>query len=265
VSLANLIGMATSARNIVLLGDQMQLGQPVQGTHPGQSGLSSLQYLLQGAATISPERGIFLETTWRMNPAICQFISDAVYDGRLQPEPRNVNQVLVLDNSADTIMKPRGVQFLGAQHDGCSQSSAEEAEIARSLVERLLTQRYRDNRGIEHPLRLENILVVAPYNMQVNLLKQVLPDGARIGTVDKFQGQQAEVVIVSMTTSNSNYLPRFVDFLFSKNRLNVAISRARTLAIVIANPELLRVRCRSAEDMALVNTLCWVRNYSDVH
>jgi superfamily I DNA and/or RNA helicase len=262
VCLANLIAMATSARNIVLLGDQMQLGQPIQGTHPGQSGLSSLEYLLQGAATISPERGIFLETTWRMNPAISRFISDAVYDGRLQPEPHNANQVLILDKSANSILKSCGVQFVSVKHDGCSQSSAEEAEIARSLVELLLTQGFRDNRGVEHPLRLDNILVVAPYNMQVNLLKRVLPDGARVGTVDKFQGQQAEVVIVSMTTSSGDYLPRFVDFLFSKNRLNVAISRARTLAIVIANPELLRVRCKSADDMALVNTLCWVREYA---
>jgi uncharacterized protein len=198
-----------------------------------------------------------------MNPAVCRFISEAVYDGRLLPESHNANQVLILDKSADSILKSRGVQFVSAQHDGCSQSSAEEGQIARSIVESLLTQRYRDNRGVEHPLRLESILVVAPYNMQVNLLKRALPDATRIGTVDKFQGQQAEVVIVSMTTSSGEYLPRFVDFLFSKNRLNVAISRARTLAIVIANPELLRVRCKSADDMALVNTLCWVREYAE--
>lgn len=263
VSVANLIAMATSARNIVLLGDQMQLGQPIQGTHPGESGLSSLEYLLKGAATISPDRGIFLETTYRMNPAVCQFISAAVYDRRLHPEARNANQALVLDESGATLLKPRGLQFVSAHHDGCSQSSAEEAEIVRSLVDRLLTQRYRDNSGAEHPLRLENLLVVAPYNMQVNVLKRVLPAGARVGTVDKFQGQQAEVVIVSMTTSSNDYMPRFVDFLFSKNRLNVAISRARTLAVVIANPELLRVRCRSADDMALVNTLCWAREYAE--
>lgn len=263
VSVANLVAMATSARNVVLLGDQMQLGQPIQGVHPGESGLSSLDYLLQGAATIAPERGIFLETTYRMNPSVCQFISDAVYDGRLKPEPRNANQVLLLDTSAAAILKARGLQFVAAQHDGCSQSSAEEAEIVRGLVERLLTQRYRDKFGVEHPMGLDNILVVAPYNMQVNLLKRVLPAGARVGTVDKFQGQQAEVVIVSMTTSSNDYMPRFVDFLFSKNRLNVAISRARTLAVVIANPELLRVRCRSAEDMALVNTLCWAREYAE--
>ncbi len=139
---------------------------------------------------------------------------------------------------------------------------AEEAEVTRQLVENLLTQQYRDKDGNEHPIQLENILVVAPYNVQVNLLKRVLPSGARVGTVDKFQGQEAEVVIVSMTTSNGDYMPRFIDFLFSKNRLNVAISRARSLAIVIANPDLLTIPCRSPEDMALVNTLCWVRDYA---
>lgn len=262
VSLANVIAMGTSARNIVLLGDQMQLGQPIQGVHPGESGKSSLEYLLQDQATIAPDRGLFLGTTWRMHPDVCAFISDAVYDSRLQPEPHNKNQVLVLDRDAHPALKPSGIQFIEARHDACSQSSPEEAEIVRDLVTSLLTQRYRDKNGMEHPIGLENILVVAPYNVQVNLLKRVLPAGSRVGTVDKFQGQEAEVVIVSMTTSSGDYLPRFMDFLYSKNRLNVAVSRARSLAIVVANPELLSIRCRTPEDMALVNTLCWVRDYA---
>ena len=116
--------------------------------------------------------------------------------------------------------------------------------MVRELVENLLTQRFRDKTGAEHPLELENILVVAPYNVQVNLLKRCLREGARVGTVDKFQGQEAEVVIVSMTTSSGEYMPRFMDFLYSKNRLNVALSRARSLAIVIANPALLTIPCR---------------------
>lgn len=262
VSLANAIAMGTSARNIVLLGDQMQLGQPIQGVHPGSSGDSSLEYLLEGQATISPDRGIFLSTTWRMHPDVCRLISDAVYDGRLEPEAHNASQVLVLDHHAHPALRPSGIRFLEAQHDACSQSSAEEAEIIRELVANLLTQRYRDKKGVEHPIKLDNILIVAPYNVQVNRLKRALPPGARVGTVDKFQGQEAEVVIVSMTTSSGDYLPRFMDFLYSKNRLNVAISRARSLAIVVANPALLTIPCRSPEDMALVNTLCWVRDYA---
>jgi uncharacterized protein len=262
VSLANVIATGTSARNIVLLGDQMQLGQPIQGVHPGASGESSLEYLLRGQSTISPERGIFLGTTWRMHPDVCRFISEAVYDGRLQPEAHNANRVLVLDAQAHPALRPSGIRLVEVQHDACSQCSPEEADAIRGLVASLLTQRYRDKDGVVHSIGLENILVVAPYNVQVNLLKQRLPGGARVGTVDKFQGQEAEVVIVSMTTSNGDYLPRFMDFLFSKNRINVAISRARSLAIVVANPALLTISCRSPEDMALVNTLCWVRDYA---
>lgn len=265
VSLANLIAAGTSAKNIVLLGDQMQLGQPIQGSHPGSSGQSALEYLLQGKATISPDRGVFLSTTWRMHPHVCSFISDAVYDGRLEPELRNKNQELVLNKHAHPVLKSAGIAFVDAHHEACSRESAEEALIVRDLVANLVTQRFIDKDGIEHPLRLENILVVAPYNMQVNHLKRVLPDGARVGTVDKFQGQQAEVVIVSMTTSSGDNLPRFIDFLFSKNRLNVAISRARSLAIVVANPDLLSIKCKTPDDMALVNTLCWVREFASAN
>jgi uncharacterized protein len=125
-----------------------------------------------------------------------------------------------------------------------------------------LRQQYVKPDGSRHAMKLDDILVVAPYNMQVEKIKSVLPAGARVGTVDKFQGQEAEVVIVSMTTSSREYLPRFLDFLFSKNRLNVAVSRARSLAIVIANPKLLTIPCRSPGDMALVNTLCWLHDYA---
>ncbi len=259
VALANLVAMGTAAKNIVLLGDQMQLGQPTQGVHPGRSGESSLEYLLNGQATIPPERGIFLATTWRMHPDVCQFISDAVYDSRLVPEANNAKQKLVLNAQALPVLKPTGIRYLPADHDGCSQRSEEEAEQVLELVNNLLRQRYRDKSDIERPVSLNDILVVAPYNMQVNLLKKVLPEGARVGTVDKFQGQEAEVVIVSMATSSGDYLPKYIEFLYSKNRLNVAISRAKCLAIFIANPALMSIRCSTPEEMALVNTLCWVR------
>jgi hypothetical protein len=259
VALANLVAMGTSARNIILLGDQMQLGQPIQGVHPGRSGESSLEYLLNGRATIAPERGIFLATTWRMHPDVCRFISDAVYDGRLQPEPNNSRQTLLLADDAHPALIPTGIRYLPIEHDACSQRSHEEANLVSELVASLLQQRYRDKQGQEHPLTLNDILIVAPYNMQVNLLKQVLPAAARVGTVDKFQGQEAEAVIVSMATSSGDYLPRYLEFLYSKNRLNVAISRARCLAIFIANPALMAIRCSTPEEMALVNTLCWVQ------
>jgi uncharacterized protein len=264
VALANLVAMGTCARNIVLLGDQMQLGQPIQGVHPGRSGESSLEYLLDGQATIPPERGIFLKTTWRMHPDVCRFISEAVYDSRLEPEPQNARQTLLLQANAHPALIATGVKVIPAIHDACSQRSLEEAELVKELVVSLLDQRYRDKHGNDQPLTLDNLLVVAPYNLQVNLLKQVLPVGTRVGTVDKFQGQEAEVVIVSMATSSGDYLPRFVSFLYSKNRLNVAISRAKCLAILVANPALMAIRCSTPEEMALVNTLCWVKDYSAI-
>jgi len=262
VAVANLVAMGVSAKNIVLLGDQMQLGQPVQGIHPGRSGESSLEYLLKGLATIPPERGIFLKTTYRMHPDVCRFISDAVYDGRLEAEKDNGNQGLILGPDVHPVLKSAGIQYIPIEHDTCSQRSAEEAELVKLLYANLLEQRYVDKDGAANRMTGDNILVIAPYNMQVNLLKQVLPDGARVGTVDKFQGQEAEVVIVSMATSSGDYLPRFIEFLYSKNRMNVAISRAKCLALFIANPALMSIRCSTPEEMALVNTLCWIADYA---
>jgi predicted RecB family nuclease len=265
VALAYLIAMGVSTRNIVLLGDQMQLGQPIQGVHPGRSGESSLEYLLGETATIPPDQGIFLKSTWRMHQDVCRLISDMVYDARLEPEPHTVNQILLLNSDAHPALAPSGVRFVPVQHDSCSQQSEEEAELIKTLIENLLQQNYQDKDKLVRPITLENILMVAPYNMQVNLLKRILPAGARVGTVDKFQGQQAEVVIVSMTTSNEEYLPRFIDFLYSKNRLNVALSRAKSLALLVANPELMSIKCSTPEQMALVNALCWVWEYSGSH
>ena len=230
VAMANLIAAGTCARNIVLLGDQMQLSQPVQGVHPGRSGDSALDYLLDEAATIAPDRGIFLATSFRMHPGVCRFISDAVYDGRLEPEAGNVRRVLVLHDGTHRLLRAAGIVHAPIQHQGCSQGSEVEATLVREVYDSALQQRYTDRDGIEHPMSPENILVVAPYNVQVNLLKRVLPDGARVGTVDKFQGQEAELVIVSMTTSSEQDLPRHIESLYSKNRLNVAVSRAKCLA-----------------------------------
>lgn len=262
VSLANLLAMSTCARNVVLLGDQMQLGQPIQGVHPGESGKSALDYLLQGEATIAPQAGVFLADTWRMHPDVCQFISDAVYDGRLQAEPKNAHQKLLLREDAHPALVPTGVKFLPVVHDGCSQRSDVEVEVIRVLFESLLKQSYVDRDGVQHAMELANILVVAPYNQQVNRLQLVLPKGARVGTVDKFQGQEAEAVLISMTTSSGQYLPRDIEFLYSKNRLNVAVSRARCLAVVVASALLLEVDCKKPVEMALVNTLCWINDYS---
>lgn len=263
VSLANLVAMGMSAKNIVLVGDQMQLGQPLKGSHPGSSGMSILEYLLQDMPIIPPERGIFLATTWRMHGNICRFISDAVYDGQLHPEQDNQNQSLILSATAHPALIKNGIRFIPAQHQACGQKCEEEGKIILELYSSLMQQKYRDRHGNVQPMTSENILVVAPYNMQVNYLKSILPADARIGTVDMLQGQEAEVVMVSMTTSSAEDLPRNMEFLYSKNRLNVAISRARTLSVVIANPLLLEIPCCNIDQMCLVNTLCWVKEYSE--
>ncbi|WP_137823020.1 TM0106 family RecB-like putative nuclease [Pseudomonas sp. D(2018)] len=255
VSVANLVAMGMAARNLVLLGDQMQLAQPIKGQHPGRSGDSALDYLLDGVAAIPADRGIFLGQSWRMHPDVCAFISAAVYDGQLSAAPGTEHQVLVLDGARPEV-PATGLYFHPVVHDANSQSSAEEAAVVGELYRYFLSQRYVDKHGHEHPIRPDNILVVAPYNLQVQLLKAQLPNGARVGTVDKFQGQEAEIVIVSMTTSSEDYLPRDIGFLYSRNRLNVAVSRAKSLACVVASPALTAIRCRTPEEMALVNTLC---------
>jgi uncharacterized protein len=264
VSLANIVAMGLAARNLVLVGDQMQLGQPIQGVHPGDSGLSVLEYRLQEHATIPPDQGVFLPTTWRMHENVCRFISDAVYDGRLHPEPDNQKQSLILGKRADPALKPAGIRFLPIAHQNCAQKCEPEGQRLREIFLSLLKQHYRDRTGATHPIGLDNILVVTPYNVQVNYLKSVLPDGSRVGTVDKFQGQEAEVVLISMVTSSDEDLPRNIEFLYSRNRLNVAISRARCVAIILASPKLLEIPCQSVEQIRLVNTLCWAREYGKI-
>lgn len=253
VSLGNLVAMAGSARNLILVGDQMQLAQPVQGVHPGETGLSSLDYLLQGQATVRPHQGILLNVTRRLHPQLCAFVSEAIYDGLLKPHAITSERRLVLDANAPPLLKPAGLAFVPVPHQGCTQSSTEEADAILGIVQALLTQRVRRKDGAVTALTLEDIVVVAPYNMQVNLLKERLPTGTKIGTVDKFQGQQAPVVIVSMTTSRGEDAPRGSAFLFSKNRFNVAVSRAECLAVVVHGPDLLEGSWNRVEDLERLN------------
>jgi predicted RecB family nuclease len=263
VSLANVVAMGVSARNIVLVGDQMQLGQPIQGVHPGDSGQSALEFVLGDMATVPPDRGIFLPVSRRMHPDVCRFISDAVYEGRLHAETNNAAQAVVLSVGADPALRESGICWVPVVHVGCSQKNEAEATRIEELYSSLLSQQWTSRDGDTKAIGAEDILVVTPYNMQVNLLKSVLPAAARVGTVDKFQGQQAAVVLVSMTTSTAEDVSRGLEFLYSRNRLNVAISRARCLAVVVASTRLLEAPCNSIEQMKLVNTLCFVRAYAD--
>jgi uncharacterized protein len=255
VSLANAIAVATSARNIILLGDPLQLAQVSQGSHPDHVGVSVLEHLLGDDKTVPPERGIFLEESWRMHPAVCAFVSDVVYESRLRSALECATQSVVIDGVDET-----GLHFIAVAHEGNAQSSDEEAQRIAAEIKRTLRGTFTDSKGIRSPLRPGDFLVVAAYNAQVRHLNQALTaaglQDVPVGTVDKFQGRQAPIVFFSMATSSGADLPRDIEFLFSRNRLNVAISRARCAAIVVASPRLLDVDCKTAEQMQLVNALC---------
>lgn len=262
VALANIVAIGTSTDNLVLLGDQMQLGQPTQGIHPGESGKSVLDFLLEGHHTVQPDKGIFLGVSYRMHPAICKFISDTVYDSRLTSANETKYQTLVLNANAHKYLKPNGIVFVPIDHKECTQSSDEEADLINTIYQSVLSQQFTNKNNHTSQITHEDILVVTPYNLQVQKLKSILPKEAKVGTVDKFQGQEAPVVLYSMVTSSGDDLPRDIEFLFSKNRLNVAISRAKALIVFIASPNLMSIKCKKPEDMALVNTLCSLTQYS---
>lgn len=255
VSVANLVGVAASAANLILIGDQMQLDQPTQGTHPGESGHSGLQYLLQDKPTIPDDLGIFLRRSWRMRPEICGFVSDAVYDGRLSAEAVTSRRELRLgEGHPRRLTVPAGVAYVPVEHDGNQCESEEEADTIADILRELSAAKIVD-RGKTRPFSQDDILIVSPYNLQVRKLERRFP-GIRVGTVDKFQGQEAPIVIVSMAASTADSAPRGIEFLFSKNRLNVAISRAQILAIVVASPKLARTKCARLDQIQLVNLFC---------
>lgn len=255
VSVANLIGMSSATRNIVLMGDQMQLGQPIQGSHPGQSGMSLLQYYMQERATIGPEQGVFLATTHRMHDHVCEFVSTAIYEGRLTSEAKT--NARSITPRGPSVLRGTGILFHPVAHDGNTQASDEEVAAIIALTEELIGSPYADGLSeTTRPLSLSDILYITPYNQQRRKLQAALGATAKVGTVDKFQGQEAAVVIVSMCASDVNESPRGMDFLFSKNRLNVAISRAKCLAIVVANPDLKGSSISNLRQMALVSLFC---------
>jgi uncharacterized protein len=254
-SLANAVAVGASTTNLVLLGDQMQLAQPMKGSHPGESGLSALEYLLHGSATVPPELGIFLGQSYRMHPDVCRIISDAYYDRRLASAPSTARNRII--GAAETgIGMESGVRFMPVEHLGCTQDSDEEVCAIETLVGALLGCSVVVKEAPARPMKLEDILIVAPFNMQVRALKERLGAGARVGSVDKFQGQEAPVVIVSMCASTLDDAPRGAGFLLSRNRLNVAISRAQALAVVVGSGRLGNVRVRSVEEMQLVSGWC---------
>jgi predicted RecB family nuclease len=251
VALADALAMGTAARNLILLGDPSQLAQVSQGTHPEGVGASVLEHLLGDHLTVPPEKGIFLDRTRRMHPDVCRFVSEIVYDNRLVGLPSLAAQKTAFGT---------GLRFLPVDHVGNVAAAPEEAERVAREIRTMLGGSWTNRDGETRPLTETDFMVVAPYNMQVRLLRRTLEaaglTGVPVGTVDKFQGREAPVVFYSMATSSAEDVPRTLDFLFSRNRLNVAVSRAMCLACIVASPRLLESRARTIEQMRLINALC---------
>jgi predicted RecB family nuclease len=258
MSLANVLAVSGAAHSIVLLGDPQQLDQPQQGTHPDGVNASALQHMLGQHQTIPADRGIFLPITWRLSPDICSFTSELFYESRLRSKPGLERQRLVGTDELDG----SGLWVAAVDHDGNRNWSQEEIDAVAELVARLMAPgaRWVDEESKESIVTGEDILVVSPYNAQVSRLQERLAStGVQVGTVDKFQGQEAPVVIYSMATSRPEDAPRGMEFLYSLNRLNVATSRARCAAIVVASPRLFEPECRTPRQMKLANALCRYR------
>ncbi|RTM14600.1 MAG: TM0106 family RecB-like putative nuclease [Bradyrhizobiaceae bacterium] len=253
MSLANVLAVSQAAKSIVLLGDPRQLEQPIQGSHPDGVDVSSLDHILGPHATVPADRGLFLAETWRLHPLICSFNSELFYDGRLHPHPGLENQSI----KSQGRLSGAGLRYLPVAHEGNQSSSREEADTIRDLVADILSSgtTWVNREGVEAPVGLQEILIIAPYNAQVFELQERIP-GARIGTVDKFQGREAPIVIYSMTTSTHLDAPRGMEFLYSANRLNVATSRAKCICVVVASPRLFEAECRTPRQMQLANAFC---------
>lgn len=268
VSLANAVAMARSARNLILLGDQMQLEQPIQGSHPGDAGLSVLQYALKDRtaslpdlpvfhAIVPSDYGLFLGESRRMHPSVCHFISESMYEGRLHSHPDCTNQRIELASSKNRLItREHGIVFSPVEHDGNIQQSDEEVERVKAIFTELLERPYTAKDGSIRQLALQDFLLIAPYNAQVRALQAALPQRARVGSVDKFQGQEAPVCILSLCSSYGEYGSRGLAFILDRNRINVAISRAQCLAVVVADPRIGQAIPGTIEEMKLLNLFC---------
>jgi uncharacterized protein len=253
MSLANVLAVSQATKTVVLLGDPRQLEQPMQGSHPEGTDVSALKHILGAHATIPADRGLFLEETWRLHPQICAFTSELFYESRLHSRRELERQTI----RSSARINGSGLRFLPVTHEGNQSSCPEEADKVRELVAEILGSNatWIDREGTESAIRLDDILIIAPYNAQVFELQERMPR-ARIGTVDKFQGQEAPIVIYSMTTSSHADAPRGMEFLYSSNRLNVATSRAKCVCVLVGSPPVFEAECRTPRQMQLANAFC---------
>jgi predicted RecB family nuclease len=256
LSLADVLAVAGAARNLVLVGDPQQLAQPSQGVHPPGVGVSALEHILGDHATMPPDAGLLLDKTYRMHPALCLYTSDAFYDGKLTSVPGLERQEI----HGETPLRGSGLRTTEVPHDGNTNASPEEAAAVTRLVGDILSLEWNDKNDLRAPLTPDDVLVITPYNSQIRTIQRALADagiaGVLVGTVDKFQGREAPISIYSMATSSADEAPRGLEFLYDPHRLNVATSRAKAMAIIVASPRLIQVSCQTPHQMTLVNALC---------
>jgi len=251
LALADALASANAARNLILLGDPLQLAQVAQAEHPGGSGASVLEHVLGDHATLPSSDGVFIAITRRMHPDVCAFISSQIYEGRLTSHESCARQNTHFGT---------GLRWLEVHHTKRSTESSEEVRAVADQITSMLGTPWTNQEGLDAPLVGEDFMVVAPYNDQVQLLQSAFEKnpvlaGVQVGTVDKFQGREAPVVFFTMTTSSAQDMPRGPEFLFSRNRLNVAVSRARCLAYLVCTEELLNSRAKTIDEMRLIGTL----------
>ena len=261
------LAVMTSAHNAVLLGDPQQLAQVSHTSHPGDLGASVLDHLLgEDRATVLPERGILLEDSYRMHPDVCRFVSETMYDNRLRSAAGRERQ-----DVRSPGLSGAGLRLLPVEHDGDDQSSVHEAERIADEVEHLLQGTVTTAAGTVRSLTHDDIIVVAPYNAQVRCINRILTrrGGAtarvEVGTVDKFQGREAYVVFFSTAASTAQDAPRGARFIFDRQRFNVAVSRARALAVLVCSPALLDLTCSSIEDVRIANGVCRFVELASAH
>lgn len=260
MSLSQVLAAARATDNIILLGDPQQLEQPQRGAHPENSGIAALTHLLDGEAVMPKERGLFLNVTRRINPAIAKFTSEIFYDGALEALPELKNQTI----TGGTRFDGMGLFYVPVVHTANQNRSIEEVKSIQLIVNELVKSGSWTNAESKvSKITEKDILIVAPYNAQVDALKEILPD-IDVGTVDKFQGREAPVVIYSMASSTVQEAPRGLNFLFNPNRLNVATSRAKCICILVASPSLFEAECNTIEQMRWANALCRYRELSKI-
>jgi len=257
MALADVISVSQAAKNVVLIGDPQQLERPLKGSHPLGAEKSALQHLLGNLKTIPDNMGLLLPESWRLHPRICSFTSELFYDGRLAAHESNRHRIV----EGHPWLTGAGLWYVPVDHDANRNSSPEEVKTVVRILDSLLRPEVSWVRSVGNsaPLRLSDILVVTPYNSQVAELLAALPQGAIVGTVDKFQGQEAPVVIYSLATSSPEEAPRGMEFLYSLNRLNVATSRGQSAVVLVGSFRLFEPECRTPRQIQLANAFCRYR------